>query len=232
MENGAHIFDRSCCSLCGACADVCIGNALSISGRVRTAEDVFDEVRKDSTYYRESGGGVTVSGGEPILHRAFVRELFSLCREAGIGTAVETNLDYPYEYLSGIREQTGLFLADWKESDPERHKAYTGRDNKRIEENLRALDRDGHAVRLRCPIIPGLNDREDHFQKIAALTRELANITGAELLPYHRLGLGKIRRFGLEDKIPFEESREPEVAEVDRWYEICRSYGGRMFRQE
>ena len=122
-------------------------------------------------------------------------------------------------------------MVDWKESDTARHKCYTGAGNEQIEENLHRLCADGKQVVLRCPIIPGYNDREDHFRKIAGLTQELP-LVGAELMPYHSMGVSKIAKFGLEDRIQYITAREPDKETVRRWWETCRRYGGRMIHED
>ena len=232
MENGVHRIDREKCVRCGRCAEVCIGNALSLSGRRMTPEQVFAEVCGDLPYYRESGGGVTISGGEPLMQPEFVKELLELCKTRKIHTAIETNLCYPYSRLDGIREQVDLFLVDWKESDSRRHKEYTGMGNEQIYDNIRRLCRDGHSVLLRCPIIPGYNAREDHLKRIAGLTQEFPELLGAELMPYHSLGVGKIDKFGLEGKIRYIRAEEPSRETVRQWIAQCAAWGGRIINEK
>jgi pyruvate formate lyase activating enzyme len=130
----------------------------------------------------------------------------------------------PYERFERVRSHVDLFLFDWKESDPERHLASTGASNRVIRENLQRLHDAGSQILLRCPIIPGVNDREDHFKGIAELARALPNLQGVELMPYHRLGDSKIQRFGLSatDRVAAER---PADDAVNDWVERVRKLG-------
>lgn len=232
IENEIHKIDRNRCKRCGICAENCIGGALEISGKQVAAEQIIAEVSRDMPYYRESGGGVTLSGGEPMMQKEFVKELLRLCAEKNIHAVLETNLCYPYEWLDGIREHVDIFFADWKESDSERHRAYTGSGNEMIYHNIKRLCEDGCEVLLRCPIIPGYNDRLDHFKRISEITKEFPQLIGAELLPYHRLGLGKIEKYGLAGIIEYVEAEEPTKEIVDGWIDLCRRYGGRIINEK
>ena len=231
MENGVHRLDRNTCVLCGKCAQFCAGDALAVNVTTMSPQHVADEVLRDVSYYRESGGGVTLSGGEAMLQRQFVRELIDILKQHDIHITIETNLSYPYQWLDEIRNKVDLFLVDWKESDEQRHKEYTGAGNQQIYENICQLHKDGHKVLLRCPIIPGYNDREDHFRRIAELTQEFPDLIGAELLPYHAMGVGKIEKFGLEGELSYIVAEEPAKETVARWLEQCREFGGRMVNQ-
>lgn len=135
LTQDRHEIRRDLCRRCGRCADVCPTKALSFCGREMEAEAVIEEVLRDRAYYRDNGG-LTISGGEPMMQRAYVRELARLAREAHLNVALETNLCYDYAWLDGIRENIDLFLTDWKETDPEKHLAYTGASNARVRENL------------------------------------------------------------------------------------------------
>lgn len=174
---------------------------------------------------------MTLSGGEAMLQPEFVQALLELANASDIHTALETNLHYSFSLLDGVRDHIDLFLVDWKESDPELHRQYTGVDNHKILENLRALHDTGAAILLRCPIIPGCNDREDHFARIAELTAELPRLIGAELLPYHSLGVSKNARFGLDNLIPPFSAETPADDDVRRWVEFARSRGGRIINE-
>lgn len=231
QEDGKHVFHREKCRRSGECVQRCPTRALTASGRVATAEEIVREAARDRSYYGDDGG-LTLSGGEPVLQPEFVRRVLELAREDGICTALETNLAYDWERLDGIRDAVGLFLADWKESDPERHREYTGMDNLRIAENIRRLHDGGYRVLLRCPIIPGLNDREDHFRTIAEMTTRYPNLLGAELLPYHNLGINKMARFGLNGKAGSFAAASPDAATTAEWVRMVRDMGGRVVNEE
>ncbi|MCI2062177.1 MAG: glycyl-radical enzyme activating protein [Eubacteriaceae bacterium] len=232
IADGKHIIDREKCTFCGKCVKMCSGSALSIYGdKGMTVEEVMSEVSKDRSYYDESGGGITLSGGEPMMQSGFVRELAEAACAVGISVAIETNACCKYSYLDDVKNYIDLFLVDWKASDPAKHKEYTGMSNEIIYENLCRLNDSGKKVLLRCPIIPGYNDNEDHFRKIAEITKRLDKSIGAELLPYHSMGVGKIEKFGLEDRVRYIVAKPPAKETVEEWVRKCRSYGGRMVNE-
>ena len=233
MENGKHIIDREKCTFCGKCARLCAGKALSVcADKDRTVDEVMDEVEKDRVYYEESGGGMTISGGEPLMQPKFVKALAAEAKRRGISVAIETNGCYDFSVLEGIWQNVDVFLIDWKESDDEKHIAYTGCSNKKVYETIKKLHELNKTIIIRCPIIPGYNDEESHFKKIAELTKEFPNVIGAELMPYHSMGVSKIERFGLEDRVKYIVAEAPEKETKEKWLDICRSYGGRMINAD
>ena len=123
-------------------------------------------------------------------------------------------------------------MIDWKATDEEKHIQYTGCSNKPVEKLIRQLHQDGYKIILRCPIIPGYNDEIEHFKKIADLTIEMPGIAGAELMPYHSLGVGKIERFGLEDRVEYIVAEPPSKETQKKWIEICEEFGGRMLKDK
>lgn len=213
IENGVHLYDRSLCTVCGACAAVCPGGALEIMGEEMTAEEVIDEVMKDKVFYDTSGGGMTLSGGEPLMQFDFALSLLALAKEKGIHTCVETCGFVPTERICKAAEVTDIFLYDWKLTDSDLHRQYTGVDNELIEKNLRTLDEMGAKTVLRCPIIPGVNDNEAHLTGIADLANSLQNILRIEVEPYHPLGNDKLRRLGKEGTAPIFETPDSDTAE-------------------
>lgn len=231
ITDEGHTFDRLACIQCGACTRVCPTGALTLCGREVEAQAVIDEALNDRAYYRETGG-LTISGGEPMMQRAFVEELVALSKKAGLRVAIETNLCYDYSWLDGVRGGIDLFLADWKESDSQRHRDFTGVGNEQVLDNLRRLHEDGARVLIRCPIIPGLNDREDHFRTIASLTRQFPNFLGAELLPYHNLGVSKTTRFGLKHEFDAISLEAPSPDTVRGWVDCVRRQGGRLVNED
>lgn len=189
-----HQIQWAECELCQECIHICPTGALSVSGKVMNVEEVMQQVRKDRAYYR-SDGGITLSGGEPLLQPEFSRQLLQRCKEEGITTCVETCGDVNQNAFCRIEKYTDLFLFDFKLSDPENMKEYTGGNLNRILENLKYLCQSGKEVILRCPIIPGINDKEEHFQKIASLVADLP-LSDVELMPYHSFGKGKWSQVG------------------------------------
>lgn len=199
IEAGQHILDRARCTACGDCAAACCTGALERIGRTLTVDDVLTVVRRDRPFYDTSGGGMTLSGGEPTFQIDFAVGLAAAARADRIPVAVETCGFAEWSRLERLAAVTDLFLFDLKETHPARHIDYTGVSNDRILANLRQLHDRGAAVVLRLPIVPGLNDRADHFEAVARLARDLPRLRDIQIVPYHPLGRSKLDRFGLAD---------------------------------
>ena len=185
-------IDRGKCDSCGSCVEACLYGALVAYGEPMTAEEVFSKVRRDRIFYESSGGGVTVSGGEPLTHPEFVAALFTLCHEDGIHTCVETCGCVPPENVDAVRSLTDLFYFDLKLMDPEEHFRHTGHDNALILENARRLSAAGTQILFRQPVIPTVNDNEKNVAATAAFIRSLGRPDiRLQLMPYHRMGTSK-----------------------------------------
>ena len=193
-RDGRTITDVDRCIRCGACAEACYAEARELVGREMTVGEVMVEIEGDIAFYDESGGGVTFSGGEPLVQPDFLRDLLQACQEQEIHTTVDTCGFAPWEVLDSIRHHVDLFLYDLKLMDDARHQKYTGASNAIILANLRALVQRGHTTVLRVPIIPGINDDEANIAAIGALATELG--LDADLLPYHATAIDKYRRMG------------------------------------
>lgn len=194
--DGVHHLDREACLRCGACVEACPHQALELKGRSMSVAMVLEEVGKDRAYYAASQGGMTISGGEPTAQYDFCRALLQAAQTEGIHCCLETSAYAPQQRLLDLCDLVDLFLIDWKESDPQLHRRWTGVAQQPIAENLLALDAAGARMLLRCPIVPGLNDRDDHFSGIAALANRLNHVVGIEIMPYHPLGASKARSIG------------------------------------
>lgn len=192
-----HLYDRERCEACGNCTQSCDTQALESVGRAMTVEEVMQEVRQDRAFYETSGGGLTVSGGEPLAQLNFTLALLSAAKNEGFHCCIETAGFVSWKRLQPLLPFVDLFLFDFKETDPERHAAFTGQSNEIILQNLRTLHEAGATIELQCPIVPGFNDREDHLAGVAALARSLPGLAGVRLLAYHPLGKSKLQRFGL-----------------------------------
>lgn len=214
MENGEHVIDRSKCLACRACERFCAG-ALEIMGREMTVDEVLGEVMKDEIFYKTSNGGMTVSGGEPMIQFPFITELLRAAKEKGLTCCMETCGFVAWARFEEIMPYVDLFLYDIKETDPARHREYTGADNALILENLRKLDGAGAKTVLRCPIIPGLNDRADHFAAVAHLADSLKNVQGIDVEPYHPLGKTKCENLGRD--YPLADLSFPDKAQIQAW---------------
>ncbi len=212
---GYHIFDRTDCRLCFSCAEVCPAAALECVGRDMTADEILREVEKDRLFYENSGGGLTVSGGEPMAHFDFLFELLEKAKGCGLHVSMETCGFAPTENYEKIAPFVDIFLFDYKITDPALHKKYTGQDNALILKNLRALDALGAKTVLRCPIIPGINDQKEHFLGIAKTANSLKNIIGIDIEPYNPLGADKHGRLGEDYEL--ESLKHPDEETVDKW---------------
>jgi glycyl-radical enzyme activating protein len=212
---GRHLLDRPACIRCGACAQECYAGALEFIGRECTVAEALRDVLKDRPFYETSGGGMTLSGGEPMAQFAFSAALLAAARAAGLHTCIETCGFGSGASYTAIAAHVDLFYFDCKESDPARHMEYTGVPLTPILDTLALLDRLGARLVLRCPVIPGLNARGDHFRAIAALANRHPNIQAIHLLPYHPLGQGKAERLGRTCPLP--DTPFPEPVTVQGW---------------
>jgi len=159
--------------------------------------DVIAEVKRDKPFYDASGGGMTLSGGEPMAQLAFARALLEAAKREGVHRCMETCGVAPRSAFEAVRPLVDLFLFDVKDTSNSYHMRHTGSPLTGVLANLRYLHDHGADIRLRLPLIPGLNDRPDHFSGVAALVSTLPGLAGVEIMPYHKLGLDKDRRFGL-----------------------------------
>ena len=188
---GVYRINRANCTSCSACTEVCYYGALVKYGEEMTAQQAFDKVRRDKMFFDASGGGVTVSGGEPLLHPDFVYELFSLCHGEGISTCIETCGFVPWESFEMVLPVTGMFYFDLKLMDESAHIAYTGRSNRLILSNAAALARTGANILFRQPLIPGVNDSPAHISASAEFIKSIGGKHSLQLMPYHRMGTSK-----------------------------------------
>ncbi len=215
IEDGKHIYNREKCITCGECTENCFTEALETVGEIKTVDEVMREVLKDKDFYENSGGGMTISGGEPMLQFEFTYELLKRAKAEGIHTCIETCGFTKKENLIKIAPLVDIFLFDYKETNPIKHKEFTGVSNESIIENLKMLDSMGCKTILRCPIIPTLNDREEHLCGIAELANSLENIIEINIEPYHPLGSSKA--MFLNKEYPLKELTFPANEMVEEW---------------
>lgn len=199
-ETGYDV-SRDVCQLCAECAVVCPTGARDLVGRDMTAAEVVDELEKDVVFYDQSGGGVTFSGGEPLMQPDFLEALVRSCRARRLHTAVETcGLGDPAA-LDRIAAHTDLFLYDLKLMDEDRHRLVTGASNRVILENLARLVARGANIRVRFPLVPGVNDDERNVSALGEFVSS-TGLNSVDILPYHRAGIAKYHRLGLEYPLP------------------------------
>lgn len=192
----SHSFLRNNCKKCMKCAIECPVSALEICGKIVSSDEIMAEILKDTEFYSESSGGITLSGGEPLAQYDFSLEILKKAKEAGIHTAVETS-GYCYKELNEINKYVDLWLFDIKLFSESKHIEYTGVSNKIILKNLLFLDNIGAKIILRCPIIPDINHTEEHFEKISNLANRLKNVVAIHFEPYHPLGIDKSINLGI-----------------------------------
>jgi pyruvate formate lyase activating enzyme len=185
------------CTHCGTCQDVCPAEARELIGRTMTVGDVMTEVEKDSVFYEESGGGVTFSGGEPLLQNRFLRALLLASKERGLHTAVDTSGFTSPATLEAICASTDLFLYDVKSMDDAVHRATTGVSGALVQGNLRRLASWGKKVIVRMPVIPGVNDDDRNIEATGRFIASLGNVVAIQLLPFHTIGADKYARLGV-----------------------------------
>lgn len=182
------------CIGCGLCDLGCYSGAKVLCGKEMTDDEIFEQILLDKDYYGKEGG-VTFSGGEPMLQKEMLKSLIKKCKSASIGTAIETSLAI---FDSEIFSNLDFVMADFKVYDNEKHKKYIGIDNGIIKEHFLALDKLNIPFLVRTPIIPGVNDTPDEIGAIRDFLKQLRNVVGYELLPYHPLGVAKQRALGME----------------------------------
>ena len=199
-ENGAHRFEREKCLACGACAEICPEKANMLFGKEITAEQILPELLIDQPFFEETGGGVTVSGGEPLLQADFLCELLPLLKHKGIHVAIDTALAVPTAPLDKVLPYVDLFLCDIKAIDDPLHEKLTGQRFERVLTNLRYLRDKKIPVEIRVPFVPGFNDTQ--IPKIAALLPELSNVTKVKTLAYHDLARSKYEALGRTYPLP------------------------------
>jgi pyruvate formate lyase activating enzyme len=224
--DGARRVQMETCTLCGLCVEACYSGALEQIGRSMTVSEVLAEVVADRPFYDQSGGGMTLSGGEPTVQDGFSLQLLQGAKALGIRTAIESCGHVSWAVWESMLPYLDLILYDVKETDPGRHKRWTGVSNELVLENLCRLAGSGKEVIVRRPVIPGYNDGEEMIHDLARLARELGTIEEIDLLPYHRLGQGKYER--LDEAYALGDQPSLERKDVEALREILLSYGFRV----
>ncbi len=221
-EDGLNI-DRELCTYCGQCVDFCPNQALKLIGHHVTSEELFQDVNKDSPFYRRSKGGVTVGGGEPILQLEFVTEFLKRCKQVYMHTAIETCGYRKWDNMENLLKYVDLVYIDIKHMNPIIHKELTGVSNEKILANARRISKIKPMI-IRIPVVPGCNDTDENITATARFASELGeNLKRIDLLPYHKFGTQKYTRLGMKYKIPDVEP--PSNDHMERLKDIVESCG-------
>ena len=219
---GRHAFHRAACTVCGRCEAVCLGTALKRIGKRVRPEEVVAVAVEDSAFYEQSGGGVTLSGGEPLYQPAFCLEVLKQLKAAGLHTALDTCAFVPRAALEAALPHTDLFLVDFKHSDSEEHRKLTGQPNGLILENLRFLSGRNARMEIRIPLVPGCNDSDGNLERTGEILAPLS-VERVRLLPYHDLARTKYNALDKNDTMP--RVAAPTAAQLDRAAALLRRHG-------
>jgi pyruvate formate lyase activating enzyme len=194
---------------------------VRVVGENRTVQSVMDEITRDVLFFDESGGGVTFSGGEPLLQPEFLRALLFHCQKSGIHTAVDTSGYATYDIIDRIIDMVDLFLYDVKFVDPGLHKKYTGKDNRLILSNLKEIDRLSRSTIIRFPVVPGITDTKKNVTQVSQFLSTLKNTREIAFLPYHNLAANKYQRLNIENRMKPTSELFPEqsLAGITRHFE-------------
>ncbi|MBQ4109931.1 MAG: glycyl-radical enzyme activating protein [Clostridia bacterium] len=222
FEENIHIYNRENCIACKNCSEACPAGALESVGYEISVDEIIKEVLKDKTFYDNSNGGMTVSGGEPMLQFDFLYELLKRAKEENLHVCMETCGFAPSENYEKIAPYVDIFLFDYKISNAEDHKKYTGQSNELILKNLKMLDEMGSKTVLRCPIIPTVNDTDEHFEAIGKLAESMKNVIEINVEPYHPLGSGKTEMLGREYEL--KDITFPKDETVSKWIEKIKKH--------
>lgn len=195
-EQSIHRYEAAKCVQCGACTEVCYAGAMERCGQWKSQSELLEEGIRDRQLYENSGGGVTFSGGEPLLQAEFLREICMEFKQEGIHVAIDTALQVPWEAVDSVLPYADLFLVDYKVADSELHQKYTGAGNDRILQNLSRLA-EKKPIYIRIPVIGGVNDNEENMRQTAAFLQTLGgSVKQVDLLSYHDLGIQKSAKLG------------------------------------
>jgi len=218
------ITDPDLCKMCGKCADVCPTKAIEMSGKVMSVNEIMDIIEKERIFFDQSGGGVTFSGGEPLVHIKMLIKLLDECGKKGIHRAVDTAGNVSTETILEIAKQTDLFLYDLKMMDSDLHREWINAGNEKILHNLKVLAEAGKHIIIRIPLVGGVNDTDENIELSAKFISELAGEKKqVHLLPYHAIAENKYMKLGKSDD--FEKLKEPDKETLERAIAKFAEYG-------
>lgn len=216
-------INRDLCNNCGACLGVCYPEAIKLHGQYMTVEELLEEARKDAPFWKHTGGGITISGGEPLLEPVYAQKLLQMCKDEGISVGVDTSGHVPWRSIELTLPQTDFFLWDIKHMNPEKHLKYTGVSNELILKNARQASHRGVPIYVRIPVIPGYNDDEQNIQATSEFAANLPSLVELHLIPIHHLG--KARYESLDREYPIAGVPLIPDALMERMKRLVESYG-------
>lgn len=219
---GKHVFDKDRCTVCGNCLDQCPGQALTPYGRRWTVQEVMETALEDQNFYETSGGGITLSGGEPLLQPVFALAILQEAKRHGLHTALDTCGFVPRSVLEKALPVTDLFLVDFKHADEEIHRRLTGQSNRIIRKNLQFLSDSGANIEVRIPFVPGCNTDDENMHDTGRFLGGL-HIRTVRILPYHDMARSKYAALELADTMP--EVPPPSAEEIHHACRILQQYG-------
>jgi len=222
VDQGKARTDRGRCRGTGACVEACPNEARSLMGKMMSANEVLADVIKDAMFYEGSGGGITISGGDPLAQDDFTEAICRLAKAAGLHTAIDTSGYAPWPAFQRVLEHTDLVLYDFKCMDDEKHKEFTGVSNELILENAKRMCESFPEVTLlaRFAVIPGYNDDEHNLRQTAAFLKALGKVATVHLLPYHTFGEAKYERLEQpRQALPIAPPSEERMREIKRVFE-------------
>ena len=223
-KEGKPLIDRVWCEVCGQCAEVCPEDALKVVGHEMSVAEVMAEVEKDMPFYRRSGGGLTLGGGEPLAQYRFALALLEAAEAEYLHTAIETSGHAPWEQFAQIVNHVDLLQIDLKHMDPSRHRELTGQSNALILENMKKIlsIKEPEDVIIRVPVIPGCNNDQADIQDIADFVMEMG-FTQIELIPYHKMGTSKYSQYDMI--YPLDGLEPPTETEMDDLRHLVEGVG-------
>jgi len=214
LVEGYPVTYKTKCTLCGKCSDFCPSSARELVGKDISIKDLMSEIIKDEVFYEESNGGVTFSGGEPLMHADYLSNILNICKEKNIHTTIDTSGYAAWSQFEKIIDKVDLFLFDIKHMNNKKHLEYTGVSNNVILENLKKLSERGSNIYIRMPIIAGINDDDENIDNAVEFISKL-NIIHVDLLPYHKMGMDKYRRLDRSYKLSgLEKPTEEVIAKI------------------
>ncbi len=224
MTPDGVVTNPDLCKVCGKCAEVCPTKAIEMSGKVMTVPEIMDIIEKERIFFDQSGGGVTFSGGEPLVHSKMLLELLDECRKRRIHTAIDTAGNVSTETILEVAKRTDLFLYDLKMMDSDLHKKWVNSSNERILQNLKTISEIGAQIIIRIPLIGGVNDSIENIEQTAKFISQLAGESKeVNLLPYHNIAQNKYIKLGKSDD--FEKLMEPDKSVIAKAIIKFNEYG-------